>query len=145
MVTGKGFTDRSLTEAEVSQLMTEALANVNLSGKRVLVLTPDATRSARLVVADQTLRYLELLAAVIGRHRRHDQPVAYLHPADRYRAEQVIELLHDGSRSERFRMMVSSLPAPRRPRSLAIRSSSITTPATALRSLGIEQAGKTKR
>jgi len=48
MITGTGFEDRSLTEAEVRQVMSEALANVDLSGKRVLILTPDATRSAPL-------------------------------------------------------------------------------------------------
>ena len=77
----------------------------------------DTAGGARLVVADQALGYLELLAPVIGRHRRHHQPVAHVHAADRDRAEQVFEILHD-SRSERFRIIASSLPAPRCPSSL---------------------------
>ncbi len=48
MVIGTGFEDRSLTEVEVRQLMSEALAQVDLTGKRVLILTPDSTRSAPL-------------------------------------------------------------------------------------------------
>jgi nickel-dependent lactate racemase len=45
MVTGKGHTDRLLGESEVRDLMNEALASVDLEGKRVLILIPDGTRS----------------------------------------------------------------------------------------------------
>ena len=46
MITGKGYTDRFLNEPEVHALMSEALAEVNLDGKRVLVIIPDHTRTA---------------------------------------------------------------------------------------------------
>ncbi len=43
---GKGSADRLLTEREVRSLVTEALAQADLAGKRVLVIIPDGTRSA---------------------------------------------------------------------------------------------------
>jgi nickel-dependent lactate racemase len=45
MVTGKGHTDRLLGESEVRAQMEEALASIQLEGKRVLILIPDGTRS----------------------------------------------------------------------------------------------------
>ena len=45
MVLGKGFTDRLLTEGEVRDLMGEALARTDLTGRRVLIIIPDHTRS----------------------------------------------------------------------------------------------------
>jgi len=46
MVTGKGYTDRFLSEREIHNLTAEALARANLDGKRVLVIIPDHTRTA---------------------------------------------------------------------------------------------------
>src|SRR5262245_50845330 len=46
MVIGKGYDNRFLTEAEVQALLVEALAQVDLAGKRVLILIPDGTRTA---------------------------------------------------------------------------------------------------
>jgi nickel-dependent lactate racemase len=46
MLIGKGYEDRFLTEAEVRELMRQALAQVDLAGKRVLILIPDGTRTA---------------------------------------------------------------------------------------------------
>ncbi|MEE9616396.1 MAG: lactate racemase domain-containing protein [Anaerolineae bacterium] len=55
MLIGAGYTDKSLTEAEVHDLMAEALAQVDrsaersrrsLAGKRILVIIPDHTRTA---------------------------------------------------------------------------------------------------
>jgi nickel-dependent lactate racemase len=43
---GKGYTDRALTEAEVRDMVTRAFAEHDVSGRRVLFITPDATRSA---------------------------------------------------------------------------------------------------
>ncbi|HHH42152.1 MAG TPA: DUF2088 domain-containing protein [Chloroflexi bacterium] len=45
MVLGKGLTDRLLTEGEVRDLMGEALARTDLTGRRVLIIIPDHTRS----------------------------------------------------------------------------------------------------
>ena len=45
MAKGKGHTDRLLTESEVRDLMDEVLASVKLTGRRVLILIPDGTRS----------------------------------------------------------------------------------------------------
>ncbi|RMF28029.1 MAG: DUF2088 domain-containing protein [Chloroflexi bacterium] len=45
MVLGKGFTDRLLTEEEIRDLMGEALARTDLTGRRVLIIIPDHTRS----------------------------------------------------------------------------------------------------
>lgn len=46
MLIGKGQTDRPLTDNEVEQLVTEALAKAPVDGKRVLTIIPDTTRSA---------------------------------------------------------------------------------------------------
>ena len=43
---GKGYTDRSLTETEVREVVDQAFAEHDLTGKRVLLITPDGTRSA---------------------------------------------------------------------------------------------------
>lgn len=45
-VIGKGQVDRFLTEAEVRGLMAEGLEEADLTGKRVLILVPDGTRTA---------------------------------------------------------------------------------------------------
>lgn len=45
-VIGKGQVDRFLSEAEVRDLMAEALEEADLTGKRVLILVPDGTRTA---------------------------------------------------------------------------------------------------
>lgn len=45
-MTGTGHTDRSLTESEIRTLLAEAFEGENLSGKRVLGIIPDNTRSA---------------------------------------------------------------------------------------------------
>ena len=46
MIIGKGCTARSLTEAEVREVVTRAFDAHDMTGKRVLFITPDATRSA---------------------------------------------------------------------------------------------------
>lgn len=43
---GLGFTDRVLTTAETTQIVTDALDNWQLAGQRVLVIIPDSTRTA---------------------------------------------------------------------------------------------------
>jgi nickel-dependent lactate racemase len=48
MTIGMGFTDRTLTESEVRQIVAQAFVEHDMTGKRVLILTPDATRSAPL-------------------------------------------------------------------------------------------------
>ncbi len=46
MLIGKGYDDGYLSEAEIRALMAEALAARPLEGKRVLIIIPDATRTA---------------------------------------------------------------------------------------------------
>jgi nickel-dependent lactate racemase len=46
MVIGKGYEDSFLSEADTRNLMAEALEEADLTGKRVLVLVPDGTRTA---------------------------------------------------------------------------------------------------
>jgi nickel-dependent lactate racemase len=48
MIIGKGYENGFLSEAEIRDLMAPALANVNLAGKRVLIIIPDSTRTAPL-------------------------------------------------------------------------------------------------
>src|SRR5689334_10361718 len=46
MLIGKGYEDRFLSEAEIRELMRQALTAAALDGKRVLILLPDRTRTA---------------------------------------------------------------------------------------------------
>jgi nickel-dependent lactate racemase len=46
MLIGKGYEDRFLTEAEIRELIGQALRAAPLDGKRVLILIPDRTRTA---------------------------------------------------------------------------------------------------
>ncbi|MEE8390953.1 MAG: lactate racemase domain-containing protein [Anaerolineae bacterium] len=46
MIVGEGHADRQLTEAQVRDLAAEALTQLDLAGKRVLVIIPDSTRTA---------------------------------------------------------------------------------------------------
>jgi nickel-dependent lactate racemase len=46
MTIGKGYTDKTLTEAEVRDIVAQAFARHDMTGKRVLSITPDGTRSA---------------------------------------------------------------------------------------------------
>ena len=42
---GKGYADHTMTEAEVQEIVARAFAEHEMTGKRVLFITPDATRS----------------------------------------------------------------------------------------------------
>jgi nickel-dependent lactate racemase len=46
MVIGKGYTDRFLSEDEIRELVFDGFAQADVSGKRVLVIIPDGTRTA---------------------------------------------------------------------------------------------------
>jgi nickel-dependent lactate racemase len=61
---GKGHTDRFLAEAEVYDLIAEALEQANLAGKRVLVLIPDSTRTAPIPMMFSLFR--DLLAGRVA-------------------------------------------------------------------------------
>ena len=45
MVIGKGFTGRLLTQAEIREIVYQGLAQVDVAGRRVLVIIPDGTRN----------------------------------------------------------------------------------------------------
>ncbi|HJQ25404.1 MAG TPA: lactate racemase domain-containing protein [Blastocatellia bacterium] len=64
MLISKGYEDGFLTEAEIRQLMAEALDAARLAGKRVLILIPDRTRTAPI---PQMFRlFHELLGAQVA-------------------------------------------------------------------------------
>jgi len=46
MMIGKGYEDQYLTENEIRDFTSQALAKANLAGKRVLIIIPDGTRTA---------------------------------------------------------------------------------------------------
>jgi nickel-dependent lactate racemase len=48
MVKERGYTEKLLTESEVRDLMNEPLSGIELTGKRVLIIIPDGTRSGPL-------------------------------------------------------------------------------------------------
>ena len=56
MVIGKGSCDRTLSESEVRELMTSALSQVGLNGKRVLIIIPDSTRTAPIPMTTRSSR-----------------------------------------------------------------------------------------
>ena len=60
MVTGKGYTDHILQEAEARTILADALAAQPLDGQRVLLIIPDGTRSGPIDVLFRLLH--ELLA-----------------------------------------------------------------------------------
>ena len=45
MVSGTGYTEKLLSEAEVQAILAEAFAQADLTGKRLIVIIPDGTRS----------------------------------------------------------------------------------------------------
>src|SRR5918997_3566368 len=72
---GAGFTDRLLEEAEVRAIAERALAPLDLAGKSVLLIVPDATRTAPVgmlfrvlhdLLAEQTRRFDVMIA--LGTH-----------------------------------------------------------------------------
>jgi nickel-dependent lactate racemase len=46
MISGRGYTDKFLSEPEIRELMSDALSQAKLDGKRVIVIIPDGTRTA---------------------------------------------------------------------------------------------------
>ena len=79
MLIGKGYEDRLLTEAEVRELTSTALAGAGLDGKRVLIIIPDSTRTAPIPhmfrlfyeFLGETTAALDYLVA-LGTHRPMD-------------------------------------------------------------------------
>ena len=53
--TGAGFTDRFLSEAEVRQIAADFLCPLQLSGKKVLLIVPDGTRTAPVGLLFKTI------------------------------------------------------------------------------------------
>lgn len=60
MVTGKGYTDRTLLETEVRTVLADTMAAQPLDGQRVLLIIPDGTRSGPIDLLFRLLH--ELLA-----------------------------------------------------------------------------------
>jgi nickel-dependent lactate racemase len=46
LLAGKGYEDKYLSDSEIRELLDLVLAQVNLTGKRVLIIIPDSTRTA---------------------------------------------------------------------------------------------------
>jgi nickel-dependent lactate racemase len=78
---GKGYTDKTLNEAEVRELVAQAFAEHDVTGKRVLFITPDATRSAPMGLMfrlfyeaiGHKVAALDYLVA-LGTHQPMDEP-----------------------------------------------------------------------
>ncbi|MBN1122685.1 MAG: DUF2088 domain-containing protein [Anaerolineae bacterium] len=56
MVIGEGYADRFMGRGEVSTILAEFLGQINLDGKRVLVIIPDSTRTAPIPMFFRLLR-----------------------------------------------------------------------------------------
>ncbi len=59
MLIGSGYTDKFLSESEIRDLMTSALSQAGLDGKRVIIIIPDGTRTAPMPMMFQL--FYELL------------------------------------------------------------------------------------
>jgi nickel-dependent lactate racemase len=60
MLIGKGFSDRFLTEDEAREIFRQGVEQANVSGKRVLLILPDSTRSGPIPLCFRTLADLML-------------------------------------------------------------------------------------
>lgn len=76
MVIGKGYTDRFLTEEEARQIFQQGVAQLDVAGKKVLVIIPDSTRSGPMPLCFRALvEYLSPSVAqldfliALGTHR----------------------------------------------------------------------------
>jgi nickel-dependent lactate racemase len=61
MIIGKEYTDREVTESEVRDLLSQGFTDMELTGKRVLVIIPDSTRTAPIPLMFRLLQ--EILGA----------------------------------------------------------------------------------
>lgn len=61
MITGREYTDRELTEPELRYLISQGFLDMELTGKRVLVIIPDSTRTAPIPLMFRLLQ--EILGA----------------------------------------------------------------------------------
>jgi len=80
MVSGKGYTDRFLSESELEGLVRESLAAEDLDGKKILVIIPDQTRTApiplffRLLFENLQDRVAKLdYLVALGTHQPHNE------------------------------------------------------------------------
>ena len=76
MVIGTGYTDRFLTEEEARQVLQQGVAQLDVAGKKVLVIIPDSTRSGPISLCFRALvEYLSPSVAqldfliALGTHR----------------------------------------------------------------------------
>jgi lactate racemase len=68
---GHGYTDRTLSEAEIGEILAVALAAEELDGKRVLLIVPDGTRTAPM-----PLMFRLIHGALAGRVAQLDALIA---------------------------------------------------------------------
>jgi nickel-dependent lactate racemase len=65
MLIGKGYTDKFIEEAEIRDLMSSALSEAGLDGKKVIVIIPDSTRTAPIPIMFRLFH--EILSGQVGR------------------------------------------------------------------------------
>ena len=71
MIAGAGYTDRQLSEGEVSELLTSAFETVKVDGQRVLIIIPDSTRTAPM-----PMLFRQLVSHLGGRTAKLDFLIA---------------------------------------------------------------------
>ncbi len=71
MVKGTGFKDKFLSHKEMSEIIEEGLASLDLDGKRVIVLTPDGSRTAPL-----PFLFRQMHKHLAGRVKKQDYLIA---------------------------------------------------------------------
>jgi len=122
MTIGKGYTDRPLTETEVREIVTQAFDRHDMTGKRVLFITPDATRSAPMpmmfrvfydTIGDQVAALDYLIA--LGTHPAMDDTqlnrLFGLTAQEREKYAKVNIYNHEWDKPETFRQL-GTIPTP---------------------------------
>jgi nickel-dependent lactate racemase len=122
MTIGKGYTDRTLSEAEVREIVAQAFTEHDVTGKRVLFITPDATRSGPLdmmfrvfydAIGEKAaaLDYLIALGTHQAMDEAHLNKLFDLTPEDRASKYAKINIYnHEWDKKETFRN-IGTIPA----------------------------------
>jgi hypothetical protein len=77
MLAGNGFTDRSLTSDEIRQIVSTAAAELQIDGRRVLIIIPDGTRTMPMPLMFEILQQ----ERAPGPRLRHSWHSARIRPA----------------------------------------------------------------
>jgi len=113
MVTGKGACDAALTETEVGEILREGIGDSSIRGRRVLVITPDGTRTAPLPLMTRLLlrifsgsaSRLDFMVALGSHKPLSEEEIRRLYGIDGGRQEKSSFFNHRWDRPDTFRKL----------------------------------------